>query len=121
MTLHVPQDIITILSIVTTCQIVTCAEGGPLGYPSAREKDAMLSRNQSGPLRPVSPGDRADRAPLDGRGFKDTSKVNRGSYTIVRARIDLPSGVRAPQAYVYHCHIVEHEDNDMMQSFIVLP
>src|ERR1035441_7184284 len=59
MTLHVPQDIITILSIVTTCQIVTCAEGGPLGYPSARDKDARLSRNQSGPLRPVSPGDRA--------------------------------------------------------------
>jgi FtsP/CotA-like multicopper oxidase with cupredoxin domain len=29
--------------------------------------------------------------------------------------------VRAPQAYVYRCHIVEHEDNDMMQSFIVLP
>jgi len=29
--------------------------------------------------------------------------------------------VRAPQSYVYHCHIVEHEDNDMMQSFTVLP
>ena len=29
--------------------------------------------------------------------------------------------MQAPQAYVYHCHIVEHEDNDMMQSFIVLP
>jgi FtsP/CotA-like multicopper oxidase with cupredoxin domain len=52
--------------------------------------------------------------------FINTSKVNPGYYTIVRARIDLPSGVRAPQAYVYHCHIVEHEDNDMMQSFIVL-
>jgi hypothetical protein len=23
-----------------------------------------------------------------------------------------PTGVNAPQAYVYDCHIVEHEDND---------
>ena len=67
-------------------------------------------------------GARPDAAPHpDERGFKDTTKVNPGSYTIVRARVDLPSGVRAPQSYVYHCHIVEHEDNDMMQSFTVLP
>ena len=25
----------------------------------------------------------------------------------------------APQTYVHHCHIVEHEDNDMMQPFTV--
>jgi FtsP/CotA-like multicopper oxidase with cupredoxin domain len=29
--------------------------------------------------------------------------------------------VSGPQAYVYHCHIVEHEDNDMMRPFIVVP
>jgi FtsP/CotA-like multicopper oxidase with cupredoxin domain len=29
--------------------------------------------------------------------------------------------VTAPQKYVYHCHIVEHEDNDMMLPFIVTP
>jgi FtsP/CotA-like multicopper oxidase with cupredoxin domain len=27
--------------------------------------------------------------------------------------------VMAPQDYVYHCHIVEHEDNDMMRPFTI--
>jgi FtsP/CotA-like multicopper oxidase with cupredoxin domain len=29
--------------------------------------------------------------------------------------------VTAPQDYAYHCHIVEHEDNDMMRPFTVTP
>jgi FtsP/CotA-like multicopper oxidase with cupredoxin domain len=29
--------------------------------------------------------------------------------------------VLAPQDYVHHCHIVEHEDNDMMRPFTVMP
>jgi len=66
----------------------------------------------TGPMLPPTP---------DERGFKDTTKVNPGTFTIVRDRIELPAGVQAPQSYVYHCHIVEHEDNDMMQSFTVLP
>jgi spore coat protein A len=53
------------------------------------------------------------------RGFKDTVKVNPGQFTRIRAKFDLPSGVSAPQSYVHHCHIVEHEDNDMMRPFIV--
>jgi spore coat protein A len=28
--------------------------------------------------------------------------------------------VSAPQTYVHHCHIVEHEDNDMMRPFTVM-
>ena len=39
----------------------------------------------------------------------------------IRAKFELPSGVTAPQTYVYHCHIVEHEDNDMMRPFTVVP
>ena len=53
------------------------------------------------------------------RGFKDTVKVNPGQFTTIRAKFDLPNGVSAPQTYVHHCHIVEHEDNDMMQRFTV--
>jgi spore coat protein A len=55
------------------------------------------------------------------RGFKDTVRANPGTFTIIRAKFDLPSGVNAPQRYVHHCHIVEHEDNDMMRPFDVLP
>jgi len=54
------------------------------------------------------------------RGFKDTVKVNPGTFTTIRIRFDLPFGVSAPQRYVHHCHIVEHEDNDMMRPFEVV-
>jgi spore coat protein A len=66
----------------------------------------------TGPMLPPTP---------DERGWKDTTKANPGYYTIIRGKMDLPTGVAAPQSYVYHCHIVEHEDNDMMQSFTVNP
>jgi spore coat protein A len=56
----------------------------------------------------------------DERGFKDTVKANPGQFTTIRARFELPSGVTAPQDYVYHCHMVEHEDNDMMRPFSVI-
>jgi spore coat protein A, manganese oxidase len=65
----------------------------------------------TGPMVPAEPTE---------RGFKDTVKVNPGYFTTIRARFDLPSGVHAPQSYVYHCHIVEHEDNDMMRPFTVV-
>jgi spore coat protein A, manganese oxidase len=55
------------------------------------------------------------------RGFKDTVKANPGYVTIIRAKFDLPTGVSTPQSYVHHCHIVEHEDNDMMRPFTVGP
>jgi spore coat protein A, manganese oxidase len=65
----------------------------------------------TGPMIPADPTE---------RGFKDTVKANPGTFTIIRARFDLPSGVRAPQRYVHHCHIVEHEDNDMMRPYDVV-
>lgn len=55
------------------------------------------------------------------RGFKDTVKANPRYFTKIRAKFDLPIEVPAQQTYVHHCHIVEHEDNDMMRPFIVTP
>jgi spore coat protein A len=60
-------------------------------------------------------------------GFKDTVKANPGQITVVRARFKLPSTALTDgalvnqQQYVHHCHIVEHEDNDMMERFVVTP
>jgi spore coat protein A, manganese oxidase len=65
----------------------------------------------TGPLVPADPTE---------RGFKDTVKANPGFFTIIRARFDLPTSAPAPQTYVHHCHIVEHEDNDMMRAYTVL-
>jgi spore coat protein A len=64
----------------------------------------------TGPMEPPGPEE---------RGFKDTVKANPGYFTTIRAKFDLPSGVSSPQTYVHHCHIVEHEDNDMMRPFTV--
>ena len=80
--------------------------GGPHGVRGGIDPSPFAT----GPMEPPDPTE---------RGFKDTTKVNPGYFTTIRAKFDLPTGVTAPQAYVYHCHILEHEDNDMMLPFIV--
>jgi len=55
------------------------------------------------------------------RGFQDTVKTNPGTFTTIRVKFELPAGVTAPQHDVHHCLIVEHEDNDMMRPFVVMP
>jgi FtsP/CotA-like multicopper oxidase with cupredoxin domain len=49
------------------------------------------------------------------RGWKDTVRANPGQVTRLRAKWTLPTGLTAPQNYVFHCHILEHEDNSMMR------
>ncbi|MEN3308622.1 MAG: hypothetical protein V7603_4824 [Micromonosporaceae bacterium] len=46
-------------------------------------------------------------------GFKDTVVALPQETTRVRARFDLPG------RYVWHCHIIDHEDNDMMRPYQV--
>ncbi len=48
-------------------------------------------------------------------GFKDTVIVYPGQVTRVRAQF------LNPGQYVWHCHIVEHEDNEMMRPFRIGP
>jgi spore coat protein A len=60
-------------------------------------------------------------------GRKDTVQAHPGQVTRIRARfelpdegtIELPPGISNPQ-YVWHCHILEHEENDMMRAFEVV-
>jgi hypothetical protein len=40
----------------------------------------------------------------------------KGEFTTIRAQYDLPTGVSAPQTYVYHCHIVEHVSDEYPHS-----
>jgi spore coat protein A len=56
----------------------------------------------------------------DDRGFKDTVSANPGVVTRIRSPFDLPPGVTGTQKYTFHCHILEHEDNDMMRPYEVL-
>jgi spore coat protein A len=48
-------------------------------------------------------------------GFKDTVTAYPGQVTRVRARFATPG------QFVWHCHIVEHEDNEMMRPFRIGP
>jgi spore coat protein A len=82
------------------------AHGGPNGVPGGIDPTPFAT----GPMLPPDPEE---------RGYKDTVKANPGQFTTIRSKFELPAGVTAPQSYVYHCHIVEHEDNDMMRPFQV--
>jgi FtsP/CotA-like multicopper oxidase with cupredoxin domain len=66
-------------------------------------------------LWPATP-DGAVRPPeASESGFKDTVIAYPGEVTRVRATFAQPG------QYVWHCHIVEHEDNEMMRPFRIGP
>jgi spore coat protein A len=56
--------------------------------------------------------------------WKDTVKAYPGYVTRVIQRFELPAGasVRSGDAfrYVWHCHMLEHEDNEMMRPYHVV-
>jgi spore coat protein A len=55
--------------------------------------------------------------------WKDTVLSRPGTVTRVIAKFDLPTGTHPKPGdmflYVYHCHILEHEENEMMRPYIV--
>jgi spore coat protein A len=69
---------------------------------------------------PVAPGP-------EERGWKETVRMNPGEVTTVIMKFDLPSvPFTVPSSprtggneYVWHCHILEHEEHDMMRPLIV--
>jgi spore coat protein A, manganese oxidase len=60
-----------------------------------------------GPPVPPDPGE---------AGWKDTVRAHPQMVTRIIARFE-----GYPGRYVWHCHILEHEDNEMMRPFEVLP
>ncbi|MGD0506676.1 MAG: multicopper oxidase [Terriglobales bacterium] len=56
--------------------------------------------------------------------WKDTIKTYSGYVTRVIARFDLPAGVVPKPGeefrYVWHCHVLEHEDNEMMRPYKIV-
>lgn len=68
------------------------------------------------------------------QGFKDTIRANPGEITRIVAKFPTPAQAgfnpdatytnaagQTLQGYVWHCHILEHEDNDMMLKYRVVP
>ena len=50
------------------------------------------------------------------RGLHDTVRVNPKEIVEIAVRFETFSG-----RYMYHCHILEHEDRDMMRPIVVMP
>ncbi len=51
---------------------------------------------------------------LNERGLKDTVQCPPGVVTRVACRFDIPG------TYVWHCHILSHEEHDMMRPLVIL-
>jgi FtsP/CotA-like multicopper oxidase with cupredoxin domain len=49
-------------------------------------------------------------------GWKDTFQVQQGQWVTVAGRFDGATG-----EFMYHCHMLEHEDMGMMRPFVVQP
>jgi spore coat protein A, manganese oxidase len=57
---------------------------------------------------------KATPPPPHERGWKDTAQMFPGERTRIIARFDRPG------RYVWHCHILSHEDHDMMRPYEVV-
>ncbi len=79
------------------------------------------------PVAPYLVG-KPSAAPPNEMGWKDTVQVNPGEVTVIRVRfepidgtVNYPFDPTAGPGYVWHCHILDHEDNEMMRPYMVLP
>jgi len=70
-----------------------------------------LAEYLTGPAMPPAPEE---------AGWKDTARAMPGEVLRIIARFTVPAGTELPARYVYHCHILEHEDNEMMRPFEVV-
>ncbi len=66
-------------------------------------------------------------AALNEQGWKDTVQMNPGEVTTIRVRFMTQNGSPFPfdatdgPGYVWHCHIIDHEDNEMMRRMEITP
>ena len=70
------------------------------------EDQKQVHINAASPPTPVEPWE---------TGFKDTVVAYPGQVTRVRAQFNTAG------QFVWHCHIVEHEDNEMMRPYRIGP
>ncbi len=60
--------------------------------------------------------DAVNRLDANEKALKDTMRVNPGEMLSLAIKFEQHCG-----RYVYHCHLLEHEDHEMMRPFVVLP
>ncbi|ASO19805.1 Phenoxazinone synthase [Actinoalloteichus hoggarensis] len=74
-----------------------------------------FDESRGGTLTPIR-YERSGDLLVDERGWKDTIRVARGEEVTIMARFEGSTG-----QYMYHCHLLEHEDMGMMRPFVVAP
>jgi FtsP/CotA-like multicopper oxidase with cupredoxin domain len=86
-----------------------------VAFEVVNREGLVLDDESEEPLQPVQlTGDVRLAEPWE-TGFKDTVIAYPGQVTRVRAKFDTPG------QFVWHCHIVEHEDNEMMRPYRIGP
>ena len=102
------------------------------------QKNGNLPLDHSPVIVPVEPYLTGAAIPPDDneKGWKDTARANPGEILRIRVRFapqNIPVSDSEPgvnyfpfdpskgPGYVYHCHILDHEDNEMMRPLIINP
>lgn len=96
------------------------------GYVDPATGLVTPGRGSAVPAEPFLIG-REKAAPANEQGWKDTVVAMPGEVTRIRIPFGAAAAGGAPMAigssftgeYVWHCHILEHEDNDMMQRYVI--
>ena len=78
-------------------------------------REGLVLNGDGEVARPIRPDGNVSLPEEWESGFKDTVIAYPGQITRVRIRFDTPG------QFVWHCHIVEHEDNEMMRPYRIGP
>ena len=86
-----------------------------IAFEVVNREGLLLDEDSEEPVQPVQLS--GDVRPPEAweSGFKDTVVSYPGEVTRVRGKFETPG------QFVWHCHIVEHEDNEMMRPFRIGP
>lgn len=103
--MHIHQSQFQPLNAAGTRLVVADAGGTNFYDPETRTTSAPLVPDQHNPPRTFEPS--------EVHGWNDVIRVDPGNVVEVAVRFDIPG------RYVYHCHILEHEDTEMMRPFVV--
>jgi spore coat protein A, manganese oxidase len=77
-------------------------------------RQALLTNSEGEVIQPPQlSGDPRPAEPWE-QGFKDTVIALPAEVTRIKANFDIPG------LFVWHCHILEHEDNEMMRAYQVV-
>jgi FtsP/CotA-like multicopper oxidase with cupredoxin domain len=86
-----------------------------IAFEVVNREPLVLDEESEEPVQPVQLTGNVRPPEAWESGFKDTVVAYPGEVTRVRAKFDRPG------QFVWHCHIVEHEDNEMMRPFRIGP